>query len=288
MAEEKLRKAYSLMKQGQTKEAVAIVQNVLKEDKNNVPAWWMMTNLLAEDPERQKKALDRVLALDPNHKLALQLQSKLQGGSAPKQPRTKPQPQPQQPQTDKNQGDLSLSWDKLEARDAGKKQVDEAATSKTVQIVTYGMIIFVIVIAIGLGLMVGIPAYQFSQINNPQDATLRFYNAFLSGDFTTAESLVCTDIVADYTAARDLFNQQIEALKTGFGEGATLNFDFSGVNAEVVTNDGTNATVRLTGEYSISAPNISEEVITATLLTTEGDEEVLRNDNGVWCIAKIQ
>src|SRR5688500_17730438 len=166
MAEEKLRKAFSLMKQGQTKEAIALVQSILKEDKNNVPAWWLMTSLLADDPERQKKALERVLTLDPKHKMALQLQSKLQGGSAPKAS-PKPQQQQVQPQA-KSTEEINFNWDKLEAKSAKEKEVDDAASSKTVQMATFGMIGFVLIAIVIFAVVWGLPAIQFAQANNPE------------------------------------------------------------------------------------------------------------------------
>jgi hypothetical protein len=66
MSESQLREAYTLMKQGDKKGAAQLVQNVLREDRNNLNAWWLFANLL-EDEEKVVKSLERVLALNPDH-----------------------------------------------------------------------------------------------------------------------------------------------------------------------------------------------------------------------------
>jgi hypothetical protein len=285
MAEEQLRKAYALMKQGQTKESLAVVQSVLKEDKNNVAAWWLMTNLLADDPQRQQKALDKVLSLDPNHKLGLQLQSKLSGSPAPKstpRPQSSPKPQPA-PQANE---EVNLDWGKLDARDAGKKDSDTSSDTQVVKMASYLLIGIAILFLIGLGIFWGIPTFQFSQINNPRDMTLRFYDAALRGDTVAARAMVCPDMQATFDTFAAALVANADSLKAQLGEGAVVSFDFSGLTAEVLSQDATNATVRVAGQYSLSAPQVAEPVVEEVITTDENLDE-LRFENGVWCIAKI-
>jgi hypothetical protein len=66
MSESQLREAYILMKQGDKKAAAQLVQNVLREDKSNLNAWWLFANVL-EDEEKVVKSLERVLSLNPDH-----------------------------------------------------------------------------------------------------------------------------------------------------------------------------------------------------------------------------
>lgn len=285
MEQEKLRKAFGLMKQGQTKEAVAIVQSVLKEDKNNVAAWWLMTSLLADDPERQKKSLERVLALDPKHKLALQLKAKLEGGSAPKTS-TKPQQQQQAQNQGKSTEEINFDWAKLEAKSAKQKEVDADSSSKTVQMASYGMGAFILIAVAVFFVVWGLPAIQFAQQNNPEGMSLRFYQAFFQGDIAAARAMVCPAQQVEFDAIAAVVTAEVDALKAQLGEGAVVSFDFAGLTAEELTNDGTIATVRVAGQYSVSAPNV--ETITETVTTTEGNAEELRLENGVWCIGKIQ
>jgi hypothetical protein len=286
MAEEKLRKAFSLMKQGQNKEAIAIVQNILKEDKNYVPAWWLMTNLLADDPERQKKALERVLSLEPKHKQALELKAKLEGKTAPKAGPRPAQAAQQQQNNMKSTEEINLDWSKLEAKGRGQeKQVDEASSANTVKVVTYGMIVFVLIVVGVLAAMWAIPAYQFSLINNPEDTILRFYNQFFQGNTGEARKLVCASEQPDFDTLAPLAATAVNELKAQFGEGAVVTFDFSGLTAEEVTNDGTTATVRVSGEYTLSSGGVTE---LQTVQTTDENLEELHFENGVWCIAKVQ
>jgi hypothetical protein len=281
MAEEQLRKAYGLMKKGQTKESLAIVQLVLKEDKNNVAAWWMMTNLLADDPQRQKKALERTLTLDPKHKLALQMQAKMDGV-----PETKTSQQMVRDQY-KSTEEMMIDWGKLEARDAGKKTVDEDKASNVTKMVNYAMIGFVILIVVVIGGLWAFNTYQSSVTNTPQAKILSFYNSVLRGDTATARTIVCPDAQATFDSLAPLITQSSDALKAQLGEGASITYDFSGLTAELVTQDTTTATVRVSGQISLSSPSL-DTPLTHTVEATDANLDELRLENGVWCVAKVQ
>jgi hypothetical protein len=289
MAEEQLRKAYALMKQGQTKESLALVQSVLKQDKNNVAAWWLMTNLLADDPERQKKALDKVLSLDPNHKLAVQLQTKLSGSPAPKiTPAPNPNPRPQPVQTNtKSTEEMNFDWAKLEAKEAGKKESNTSSDSQVTKMASYLLLGIALLFVVGLGIFWGIPTYQFSQINNPSDMILRFYDAAFRGDVVAARTMVCPDMQSTFDTFSAAIASNAENLKAQLGEGATVSFDFSGLTAEVISQDAINATVRVAGQYTLSSSEATEP-ITRDVVTSDENLDSLRFENGVWCVAKIQ
>jgi hypothetical protein len=281
MAEEQLRKAYGLMKKGQTKESLAIVQSVLKDDKNNVAAWWMMTNLLGDDPQRQRKALERTLTLDPKHKLALQMQAKLDGVPAPKS-----SPQPKREDYNSTQ-EMMVDWGKLEARDAGKKSVDEDKASNVTKMVNYMMIGFVLLIVVVIGGLWAFNTYQSSVTNTPQAKILAFYNSVLRGDTAVARTIVCPDAQAAFDSLAPLITQGSDALKAQMGEGATITYDFSGLTAEIVSQDATTATVRVAGQILLSSPQLAEP-LTHTVAATDANLDELRLENSVWCVAKVQ
>lgn len=58
MAEQKLREAFELMKQGERNQAMMIIRGVLRENRQNVDAWWLMANLL-EDEDKILKVSTR-------------------------------------------------------------------------------------------------------------------------------------------------------------------------------------------------------------------------------------
>src|SRR5687768_7129412 len=66
MSDLQLREAFTLMKQGDKQTAARLVQDVLREDRSNLSAWWLLSHIL-EDEEKIVKALEKVLALNPEH-----------------------------------------------------------------------------------------------------------------------------------------------------------------------------------------------------------------------------
>jgi hypothetical protein len=66
MSEQQLREAFELMKQGEKNQAMMLVRGILRQDRENVDAWWLMANLL-EDEDKILKCLNQILELNPNH-----------------------------------------------------------------------------------------------------------------------------------------------------------------------------------------------------------------------------
>lgn len=77
----KLKQAFQYHKIGQSDRAIGIIQSVLKEDRENAAAWWLMANVL-EDEDRVIKSLERVLVIDPNHAKAKRMMARLTGDDA--------------------------------------------------------------------------------------------------------------------------------------------------------------------------------------------------------------
>lgn len=76
MANEQLMKAFQLMKDGEKRQSLLIVRSILSEDPGNANAWWLMSHLMT-DEDKEVKALERVLAIEPEHRIARQRLAKL-------------------------------------------------------------------------------------------------------------------------------------------------------------------------------------------------------------------
>ncbi len=81
MSAETLKEAYQLIREGNRAEAIALLTPLLKSDKDNKNAWWLLANA-ASKPEQVEYALKNVLRLDPYHSQAQAKLDKLQADSA--------------------------------------------------------------------------------------------------------------------------------------------------------------------------------------------------------------
>jgi hypothetical protein len=67
-----LTRAYELVEAGQNEEAQAILEPILAEDRNNADAWWIYAHAVTT-PEEGRRALERVLSINPNYPGAAEL-----------------------------------------------------------------------------------------------------------------------------------------------------------------------------------------------------------------------
>lgn len=81
MADQQLIDAFHLLEQGNKPEARELIQQVLDQQPNNIRAWWAMANAA---PSRidSVMALQRLLAIAPDHEAARQMMIELQQQSA--------------------------------------------------------------------------------------------------------------------------------------------------------------------------------------------------------------
>ncbi|MBN1286982.1 MAG: tetratricopeptide repeat protein [Anaerolineae bacterium] len=63
---QRLRAANRALNQEEFDEAVALLKGVLRDDPENVKAWWLMASAV-DSPEEARDALEQVLELDPDH-----------------------------------------------------------------------------------------------------------------------------------------------------------------------------------------------------------------------------
>ncbi|MGB7338251.1 MAG: hypothetical protein WBC91_05100 [Phototrophicaceae bacterium] len=62
---DQLDQAYDLIKSGQGSEAIDILEDIIRTDRNNEDAWWLFANATT-DPEAKRNALNNVLRLSEN------------------------------------------------------------------------------------------------------------------------------------------------------------------------------------------------------------------------------
>lgn len=64
--QQSVQEAYNLVRSGRKHSAVDILLPILRDDKDNLNAWWVLANAL-EDPQEIREALEQVIRLDPDH-----------------------------------------------------------------------------------------------------------------------------------------------------------------------------------------------------------------------------
>jgi hypothetical protein len=78
----KMQQAIVAARTGQNKEAQILLTQVLKEDPEEVQAWFLLSHLV-ESEQKQLTYLKRVLALDPHHEKAAQQLAQLESAEEP-------------------------------------------------------------------------------------------------------------------------------------------------------------------------------------------------------------
>ncbi len=77
MSAEPLQQAYRLIREGKKSEAVRLLVPIARSEPRNANAWWLLANAL-EDPDKQRRAVERVLLLRPDDTRARKLLDHLQ------------------------------------------------------------------------------------------------------------------------------------------------------------------------------------------------------------------
>jgi hypothetical protein len=89
--DERLKQAYELLKQGQRPPALALIMQVIREDRDNADAWYLLA-VARNTANEKREALEQTLRLNPNHQAAQHMQQKWNAAQSP-------QPSPQPPQS---------------------------------------------------------------------------------------------------------------------------------------------------------------------------------------------
>lgn len=253
MAQDQLRQAIALIKQGNKSQARQIVQAVLKQDSSNVPAWWLLANVL-DDPAKKQKALQKVLSLDANHSRAQKMLASLKGNATPakSQPDT---PAKASSLEGTSNVEIEFDWTKLEEQDAKQKEVS-GDDGNAIKMATYLMMVFPIIIVIGLAIFIGVPMYQNGQTTTAVTETMtNWLDAMLAGDFETAENFVCQQYGSE---SENYFALDADSDYEDYSA------DYSTLEITVDGFKSGEATAHLTGEIS--------------LIPTEGEQETTSVD----------
>lgn len=86
-----LQEAYQLIKSGQKATATRVLLNVLKADRDNADAWWLLANATS-DPPKQRQALNQVLRIKPDHNAAQRMLEKVNVAASMQPSEPKPAP----------------------------------------------------------------------------------------------------------------------------------------------------------------------------------------------------
>lgn len=89
--DERLKQAYELLKQGQRPPALTLIMQVIREDRDNADAWYLLA-VARNNANEKREALEQTLRLNPNHQAAQRMQQKWNATQSPQ-----PSPQPPQP-----------------------------------------------------------------------------------------------------------------------------------------------------------------------------------------------
>ncbi len=74
--QQQLQQAYNLIKGGQKEQAVRILVPILRQNENDINAWWLLANAVTK-PDDVREALENVLRLKPDHENARKMLERL-------------------------------------------------------------------------------------------------------------------------------------------------------------------------------------------------------------------
>ncbi len=273
-ANQQLRQAFTLMKQGNRREAIAIVQSVLKQDRNNASAWWLLANLL-DDEDRKRKALDRVLALEPTHKGANEMMDKL----APKV----------SPFIGMDEAEEEIDLSTPEGRMRPEKLVksryieeEKKETQVPLSIrIGFGLLtIFVLALVVIFGVL---PALQ----GPPPDEVVREYlQVFTEQDYERLREMTCEKDLNQI----DMVEQSFGQMEAAVPQGQELSFEFVNLTVEILEENPEDAYLRMTGSLRMTLGDREpldlpmSQVISSPGLTVEGANAYVIREGGAWKI----
>lgn len=275
MSQEELRRAYTLMNRGEKKDAAQIVRNVIKNDRDNVNAWWMMSMLL-EDKDKQAKALERVLMLKPDHKGAREKLRRIQ-------------PERQTSEIGQNimatQEVMNLDWSKLKddphpdaQKRKAKSEVDDHKVASYAMSALIGFLVLVLVIVVGLTVR-----NMLNTGPSPADTAQAYINAIGDLNFERVAALTCEQ----YRGELEGIEQELGAMPTGM-DLEDLDIDVSGITFEVIDQTDTSATVKVGGSFSFAMQGMEMSFDIEEMSDIIGDDTnvALVKENGEWRVCE--
>lgn len=274
-----LKQAITLAKEGKRQEAGRVVRAVLKQDPNNIDAWWMMANLL-EDRDKALKCVEKVLEINPNHRPARKKLQELRPERGSADMRTTQEIMASDAfGTDEP---IDLDWSKLRDDPANAPE-PKRSEEQDLRIVTFsllgiaGLIAFAVLLAFWL--------YLTENPNPPPDVVAeRITTAVIQRDADRLSANVCDEYREDYIAQINAFESEMETVLQDEGLTIPLSsiaFDTSGLDYRVTELGFRQATVETTGELVISINNFSVPINMSDLNDVSNTTD-LRVQNGAW------
>jgi hypothetical protein len=227
MSEAQLREAYTLMKQGDKKGAARLVQDVLREDRSNLNAWWLFSHLL-EDEEKIVKSLEKVLSLNSEHMGARKRLAQMRPEYAHLAPGV-------------NKGKAGIT-------NPGQKKASKSY-----------LLVFFLVFALSCLVTMSFPiittmidANALANIEGPSPEEVAFLQvtAAFNGNYETMRFYTCDSLEDEWIELMNDMSSEVE--RTGLAL-KDVDFDFSGLNLEILEDNGRQIIYRVTGEMLMEA-----------------------------------
>lgn len=130
---DQLSQAHELLRASHYDDALALLMPICKAEPDNINAWWLLANAL-QDPEKVKLALNKVLAISPNHAMA---KARLNELNAPIKTANRPLPMGKRPIRRKSPP-------------KPKKGYLERQLDRSIEKAVSGLILMVILIGVGV------------------------------------------------------------------------------------------------------------------------------------------
>lgn len=266
---EQLKRAAALIKQGEKGQASQVLRSILREDPQNVEAWWMLSYTF-DSPEKAQQALERALSLDPSHAASNKRMATLQGKPAPAVapaavPAQAAAPAPRKAQT---QGDEY--WNKLEnpAKPKGGMARDVLGSLLS-NGWTLRIVVMIIVVA-GGGIFTLFQNINVRDANGqtPTDVARAFEEAFWVEDAATMRSLLCPGF------NRYFDEMWVNTYTYSLGYNPVTDVSFARMRTQQIRFTGDEASVAFHGEVSWTAEG--------ERLTFNYDDEIEAQGGEVW------
>ena len=241
--DQQLKRAVQLVKTGNRQEAGRTVRDVLRVDKTNVDAWWMIANLL-EDDYKALKCAEKVLQLKPDHqgaqKKVAELRQRLgQSGATAAL------------DADTNIHETLMNYDWSKLRDDPANPTISRRTEK--QETRIATIALVIIGLFSLALIAAVFYLGASPDPPPEDVARVFFVAVGQFNSGIVAERTCDRYREDNRAAlRTLQARVDDELRDQFGQDSDalgLRVEASDLTFEVIDRGIRRATVRATGDY---------------------------------------
>jgi hypothetical protein len=266
MSEAQLREAYTLMKQGDKQAAIRLVQDVLREDRSNLNAWWLFSHLL-EDEDKIVKSLEKVLSLNPEHIGARKRLAQMRPEYA----------------------HLAPDFAEMPGGRKGKAGIPNPGQKKVSKT---GLLAFLVVVALSCLATLSFPiittmmdANALANIEGPPPEEVAFLQvtAAFNGDYETMRFYTCDSLEDEWIELMNDMSSEVE--RTGLGL-KDIDFDFSGLNLEVLEDNGRQIIYRVTGEMLMEARGQHISVDVEDISGFEPRMVLVVNDNH-WTVCSL-